>query len=68
MPNIPTTRSACTRLAPTTLRERNSRSGISGLAARSWRTTNAASSASETDPSSRVCDEPQPCSPMPRIV
>ena len=57
-----------TRFAPVTLRERNRRSGISGLAMRAWRATNAASSAIETAPSPSVWVDPQPCSPASRIV
>ena len=57
-----------TTFAPETLRERNRRSGISGLAIRAWRATNAASRAIETAPSPSVCAEPQPCSPTCRIV
>ena len=57
-----------TRFAPATLRERNRRSGISGLAIRAWRATNAASSAIETPPSASVWADPQPCSPASRIV
>ena len=41
MPNIPTTRSACTALAPETVRERKRRSGINGFAMRAWRATKA---------------------------
>ena len=52
-----------TRLAPVTLRERNRRSGISGLSMRAWRCTKAATSAIETAPSTSVCVEPKPCSP-----
>ena len=62
-PNMPTTSSACTMFAPTTLRERNSRSGISGFSIRAWRTTKAATSAPETAPRiERLRAEPQPCS------
>ena len=68
MPNIPATSSACTRFDPDTLRDRNSRSGISGLAIRAWRTTNATSSAIATAPSASVWAEPQPCSVTCRIV
>ena len=51
-----------------TLRERNRRSGISGLAMRAWRATNAASSAIAIAPRPSVRAEPQPCSATPRIV
>ena len=68
MPNIPTTSSAMTTFAPATLRERKRRSGISGLATRAWRATNAASRATATAPSPSVCAEPQPCSPTCRMV
>ena len=54
--------------APATLRERNRRSGISGLATRAWRATNAAIRASETAPSTSVEVAPQPCSETCRIV
>src|SRR5829696_7046197 len=54
MPNIPTTSNAWTAFAPATLRERNSRSGISGLAMRAWRTTKATSSATATAASASV--------------
>ena len=37
IPNMPATSSAWTTLAPETLRERNSRSGISGFSIRAWR-------------------------------
>ena len=68
MPNMPTTSSACTTLAPETLRERNRRSGISGLSMRDWRTTKAASAATATAPRPSVRVEPQPCSLTCRIV
>ena len=51
MPNIPATVSAWITLAPETLRERKSRSGISGLRKVASRTTKATSSA--TDPAPR---------------
>ena len=44
-------------LAPATLREWNSRSGISGFAIRAWRTTNAPTRTTETRPSPSVCAE-----------
>ena len=37
IPNMPTTSSAMTMLAPDTFREWNSRSGISGFSIRDWR-------------------------------
>ena len=60
MPNMPPIISTWIRFAPATLRERSSRSGSSGLAARAWRATNAPSSASATAPRPSVCSEPQP--------
>ena len=67
-PEHPDDQQRLTMFAPATLRERNRRSGISGLAMRAWRTTNAASSATDTAPSPSVWVEPQPCSPRLRIV
>ena len=65
---MPATISAITTLAPTTLRERKSRSGMSGLAIRAWRTTNAATRAIAIAPRPSVCAEPQPCFSTSRIV
>ena len=48
MPNMPATRKAWIRLAPTTLREWKRRSGISGFSIRAWRATKAAPRAKET--------------------
>ena len=62
MLNMPATTATCTPLAPVTLRERNTRSGISGLAARAWRRTNRPSSTSATAPRPSVWAEAQPCS------
>ena len=62
MANMPDTIRIWTRLAPETLRERKIRSGISGLAAVAWRTTNAASRASDTAPRPSVWAAPQPYS------
>ena len=60
IPNIPATNSAWMMFAPATLRERNRRSGISGLAMRAWRATNAISSATERPPNPSVWSDPQP--------
>jgi hypothetical protein len=60
IPNSPATMSSWTALAPATFGERKMRSGTSGLAARDWRSTNPASSATDTAPSPRVCSEAQP--------
>src|SRR5919106_1545391 len=68
MPNIPITSSAWITFDPATSRERNSRSGISGLAIRAWRATNAATSAIDTAPRPSVWVDPQPCSWTSRIV
>ena len=62
IPNIPATDRAWTRLAPETLRERNSRSGISGLLAVASRTTKPTSSATATAPRASVWPAPQPSS------
>ena len=68
MPNIPTTSSAWTALAPETLRERNRRSGISGFSIRAWRTRKATIAATATAPRVSVRAEPQPCCSTCRIV
>ena len=57
-----------TMFAPVTLRDWNSRSGISGFSMRAWRSTNAATSAMETAARIRVRADVQPCSSTPRIV
>ena len=62
MPNSPATIRICTTFAPVTFRERNSRSGMSGLAAVAWRATKPAKSASDTAPRISVRAEPKPCS------
>ena len=60
MPNMPATRKAWIRLAPTTLRERKSRSGISGFSILVWRVMKAAPRTNETAKRIRVWAEPQP--------
>ena len=60
--NMPATTTTWTALAPDTLRERNTRSGMSGFAPRAWRTTNRPSSTSATAPSPSVWADAQPCS------
>ena len=62
MLNMPATTTTWTALAPETLRERNSRSGMSGFAVLACRATNAPSSVSATAPRPSVCSEPQPYS------
>ena len=57
---MPATISICIRFATVTVRERNTRSGISGLAAVAWRATNAASSATASPPKPSVWALPQP--------
>ena len=54
--------------APETLREWNSRSGISGFSMRACRITKPATSATDTAPRLSVSAEVQPCSSTPRIV
>ena len=54
--------------APETLRDWNSRSGISGFSMRAWRSTKIATSAIEAAASSSVCADVQPCSSTPRMV
>ena len=54
--------------APDTLREWNSRSGISGFSMRACRNTNAATRPIETAARMSVCAEVQPCCSTPRIV
>ena len=62
IPNMPATVSAWMKLAPETLRERKSRSGMSGLRAVASRAMNAARSTSAPAPSSSVSVAPQPFS------
>ena len=57
---MPAIISACTRLAPDTLRLRKIRSGMSGVRAVASRTTKAARMATATAPRMSVCAEPQP--------
>ena len=65
---MPTTSSAITMFEPVTSRERNRRSGISGLSIRAWRTTNATSRTAAMPASVSVRVEVQPYSMTPRIV
>ena len=60
--------SACTTLAPVSVRDRNRRSGSSGVAAVAWRTTNPASSATASAPVPRVRALAQPCSAAPTMA
>ena len=62
MLNMPATTTIWTGLAPETPRERNTRSGISGLRALAWRSTNAARSATATAPRPSVSAEAKPYS------
>ena len=57
-PNIPATLRACTRLAPETVRERDIRSGISGLWPRASRTTKPTSRATATAPAQGLTRPP----------
>ena len=65
---MPATSSACRTLEPATLRERKSRSGISGLAIRAWRKMNSASRTAEIALRMSVRESPQPHFSICRIV